>query len=394
MRAALTIAARNLRQRMRDRSAILFAVVIPFGLAVAFTLLIPRDTTFNAAYAVYDADGGPVAAALVDEVLGGLVEANVASVTVMDSESDALAALDDGRTGAVVLIPAGFSEAVTGGGPTTVRIVGLPDAPLATQIATSAIGAFAGDVGAVRLAIHAATDPTAPGIPAPIDAAAVEAIRALPDPIAVRNAPVERSQASSTTFYAASMAIMFLFFATVFGPIGLLAERRTGTLARLLAAPIASGSIVLGAAITAFVLGLVSMGVLVVATSLLLGATWGPPALVAPLVVAAVVAASGVSMLICTLARTDEQAGGWNAMVSISLAVLGGSMIPLANAPELLRQLSRITPHAWFLEAIDRMSAASVGLDDVLPAIAVLLGFGLVTGAVGLVRARTFLVAR
>jgi ABC-2 type transport system permease protein len=216
----------------------------------------------------------------------------------------------------------------------------------------------------------------------------------MPDPIVVGKAAVERSQATSTTFYAASMAIMFLFFATVFGPIGLLAERRTGTLARLLAAPIASGSIVLGAALTAFVLGLVSMTVLVAATSILLGATWGPPALVAPLVLAAVVAASGVSMLICTLARTDEQAGGWNAMVSISLAVLGGAMIPLSNAPELLRQLSMITPHAWFLEAIDRMSAASVGLDDVLPAIAVLLGFGLVAGAIGLVRARSFLVAR
>jgi ABC-2 type transport system permease protein len=394
MRAALTIAARNLRQRFRDRSAILFAVVIPFGLALAFTVLIPRDTTFSATYVVHDGDGGPIAAALVEDVLGALVQADVANVTIADGESSALAALDDGRTGAVILIPAGFSTAVTSGQPTTVRIVGLPEAPLATQIAKSVIGSFASEVGSIQLAIHAGAG-WQPGQPVPaLDPAAVDEIRGLASPIVVEDLPIERHQASSTTFYAAAMAIMFLFFASIFGPIGLLAERRTGTLARLLAAPISSGSIVLGAAITAFVLGIVSMTVLVVGTSALLGATWGPPLLVGALIVAAVVAASGMSMLICTLARTDEQAGGWNAMVSISLAVLGGSMIPLANAPELLRQLSRITPHAWFLAAIDSMSGASVGPSDVAPAVAVLLAFGLVTGAVGLARARNFLVAR
>jgi len=390
MRAALTIATRNLRQRLRDRSAILFAIVIPFGLAVAFALLIPRGTTFSATYVVHDGDGGPVARALVDEVLGALVEADVADVTRADSETAALAALDDGRTAAAILIPAGFSDAVMAGSPTTVRIVGLPEAPLATQIVKSVLGGFASEVNGIQLAIHAAAAPGA----VEGDPATVAAIRDLASPIAVAELPLERRQASSTTFYAAAMAIMFLFFATAFGPIGLLAERRTGTLARLLAAPIPAGSIVLGAAITAFVLGLVSMTVLVLATSVLLGASWGSPILVAALVGAAVVAASGLAMLICTLARTDEQAAGWNAIAAISLAVLGGSMIPLANAPDLLRQLSRITPHAWFLGAIDDLSAASTGLAEIAPALVVLVGFGIVSGALGLLRARAFLVAR
>ena len=40
------------------------------------------------------------------------------------------------------------------------------------------------------------------------------------------------------TFYGAAMAIMFVFFATQYGALALLGERRDGTLNRLLAAPV------------------------------------------------------------------------------------------------------------------------------------------------------------
>ena len=394
MRAALTIAARSLRQRVRDRSAILFAIVIPLGLAAAFGLLIPRGSTFHAGYVVYDGDGGPVANTLVDHVLGALVDSGVADVSTVESEAAAMAALDGGETNAAILIPSGFSEAISTGQDTEVRIVGIPDSPLGTQIARSVVGSFASEVGAIQLAIMTAAD-WQPGQPAPlVDEPTVAVVRDLPSPLAVNDASMEKRQATTSTFYAAAMAIMFLFFATAYGPLGLLGERRIGTLARLLAAPIRPASIVLGAAIASFVLGLVSMTVLVVGTSVLLGAAWGPPALVAPLILTAVIASMGVSILICTLARTEEQAGGWNAMVAITLAILGGSMVPLSQAPEILRQLSLLTPHAWFLRAIDTMAGASVQLADVLPSLIALLAFGVVTAGLGLARSRSYLIAR
>jgi ABC-2 type transport system permease protein len=394
MRAALSIATRSLRQRIRDRSAILFAIVIPLGLAAAFSMLIPRGSTFHAEYVVYDGDGGPVAATLVDHVLGALVETGAADVSQVQSEAAAMIALDAGETSAVILIPAGFSDAIATGTATEVRIVGIPDSPLGTQIARSVVGGFASEVGAIQLAVVTAVDWQPGGSPPALDEGTVAAVRDVSDPIVVSDATMERRQATTASFYAAAMAIMFLFFATIYGPVGILAERRTGTLARLLAAPIRPASIVLGASLASFVLGLVSMTVLVIATTLLLGAEWGPPALVAPLVLSAVIAAMGISMLVCTLARTEDQASGWNAMVAISLAILGGAMIPLSQAPELLQQLGLLTPHAWFLRAVDSMAGASVQLADIVPSLLALLAFGVVAGAIGLARSRTYLVAR
>ena len=62
MRAAIVVARRILRQRLRDRSAILFAVLTPLFLALAFAAIIPDFTpTFHTTILVVDQDGGPVA---------------------------------------------------------------------------------------------------------------------------------------------------------------------------------------------------------------------------------------------------------------------------------------------------------------------------------------------
>jgi ABC-2 type transport system permease protein len=394
MHAAMVIAARSVRQRLRDRSAILFAIVVPLGLAAAFSLLLPGGAaSFHTAYVVHDADGGPVARVLVDEILGSLQSADVADVTTAPTEQAALDAVDAGSSHAAILIPVGFSEAVQAGRPTALSIVGRPDTQLSVDVVRSVLGRFASEVGAIQLAIATrAGEAWREG--ETIDPAAMAAVRAMPSPVVVSDASIVVRQASLSTHYAASMAIMFLFFATAYGPIGLVGERRAGTLARLLAAPIRPESIVAGVSITAFVLGLVSLSILVVATTVLLGASWGPPVLVVLLGVAAVVAATGLSMLICTLARTEEQAGSWNAIVAITLAVLGGAMIPLSVAPDILVAASQITPHAWFLRAVDTLAGEAPGIVDILPSVAVLVAFGAVTGTIGLARARSSLLAR
>jgi ABC-2 type transport system permease protein len=190
------------------------------------------------------------------------------------------------------------------------------------------------------------------------------------------------------------MAIFFLFFTAQFGVLSLLSERREGTLTRLVAAPIPPWSIVLGKALGSFLLGIAAMTVLVLASSFLLGAEWGSPVAVALLVLAAVIAAMGITALITTLARTEEQAGGWNSIVAVSLAILGGAFFDVSQGPEILGQVSRITPHAWFLEGIDILSAPSASILDIgLPLLA-LAAIGLVTGAAGMARAGTLVVRR
>jgi ABC-2 type transport system permease protein len=188
------------------------------------------------------------------------------------------------------------------------------------------------------------------------------------------------------------MSIFFVFLSAQFGLVSLHAERRLGTLARMLASPLRWSSIVVGKLIVSMVMAVVSMGVIVVGTSLLLGASWGDPAAVATLVAGAAVAATGIALLAVAFTRTEDQAASAIAVVTMVLAILGGAFFPTSQGPELLAQLSLLTPHAWFLRGIG--DAASGGsLVSVIGPVGVLVVIGLVAGGLGMLRVRRLVLA-
>ncbi|MEA2026710.1 MAG: ABC transporter permease, partial [Chloroflexota bacterium] len=145
--------------------------------------------------------------------------------------------------------------------------------------------------------------------------------------------------------------------------------------------------IVLGKMTVSMALALLSMTVIILGTGLLLGATWGDPVAIAALVVSAAVAAVGISLLAVAFTRTEEQAGSAIAIVTLSLAVLGGSFFPANQGPELLSKLSLITPHAWFLRGVNDLSSGG-DISTITSPLLVLLAIGLVTGGLGMLRAR------
>ncbi len=209
---------------------------------------------------------------------------------------------------------------------------------------------------------------------------------AVPSPVSLADIETESKTLSGKTFYAAGLAIFFLFFTVQIGVNSLLDERHAGTLSRLMAAPMRRSSIIAGKGIMAFVLGFVSMVVLVIATTLLFGAEWGNPLGVFLLVVAAIISALGIMAVVAGFAKTPEQAGNYSSMVAVVLGFLGGTFFPVGQAGGLLSDLRFITPHAWFMQGLGDLSAGHVA--DVLPAVGALLLFGVVTGAIALVGLR------
>lgn len=394
MRAALVIARKDLRQRLRDRSAIIVAVIAPFGLAAIFSTLIGGvSQPLELSYAYADLDRSELSTALRDGPLAGIEDAGIASVAETDSAASAREAVDIGEVDAALVVPKGFGAAVTAGQGAELEIIGSTDAGFSTDILRSIVESFSAELEGVRLAVALTA--------AELGETSSDALAVLAREAAASDAPItlvdvgaEARVMSTTTYFAASMAIFFLFFTAQFGVLSLLTERRQGTLPRLVAAPIRPWAIVAGKAIGSFVLGIVAMAVLVLASSLLLGARWGDPVGVALLVLAAVVAAMGITALITTLARTEEQAGGWNSIVAVTLAILGGAFFDLSQGPEILSQVSLITPHAWFLEGLDQLAGESSSVVDVLLPVGALLGIGLVTGALGLARAGGLVVRR
>ncbi|HSQ38250.1 MAG TPA: ABC transporter permease [Acidimicrobiia bacterium] len=379
--AAIRIVLKDIRQRLRDRSAYLWGIAAPFGLAAIFSLLF-GDLVSAAAdfsYAVADEDGGSAARVFVEQVLAPLDEEGVFTIEEVGSAAEARARAEDARVNAAFVIPAGFSQAVAASGTSAIEVVANVDSPIAGEVGRAVAGQFVGEINAVgtSLGTYFAVLGRAPE---PGEAGAlVEAAMAVPSPLSLGEVETATKELSIRTFYAAGMAILFLFLTVQFGVLGLLEERQNGTMGRLLAAPISRRSIVVGKALTSFILGLVSMAVLVVGSTWLLGAEWGNSLGVAILVLAGVIAAMGVMFVVAAFARTPEQAGNLQAIIAFVLAMLGGCFFPIAQAGGFLETLSLLTPHAWFLRGLGDLAAGG-GAGAVFPAAFYLVLFGLVIG--------------
>ncbi|HZD72075.1 MAG TPA: ABC transporter permease [Actinomycetes bacterium] len=391
MHPALLIAAKDLRQRLRDASAIVMALVLPLALAVILSLVLGeatgQDMSFR--YALVDSDHGAAARSFRDDVLAAVEREGLIKVTAAASEPAARQLVDRGKVAAAIVVPAGFSAAVQRGGTPQLLVLGDVDQQLATELARSLADGFAQRLNGTRLAVAtvAHTGARQPQ-PAALDALVERASR-MASPVALRDLPASSRELDAKTYFAAGMAVFFVFFTVQFGVSSLLEERKDGTLARLLAAPVRRGAILSGKLLGAFVLGVLSMTVLIVASGLLLGAHWGNPVGVGLLVVAGVLSALAIMALVATIARTSEQAGNWQAIIALLLGMFGGSFFSLSQAGGLFAKVSLLTPHAWFLRGLGEL-AGGAGPAAVLPSVLAMLAFAVVTGSVALLRLGRF----
>jgi ABC-2 type transport system permease protein len=385
VRAALLIAGKDLRQRLRDRSAVMIAFVVPLGLAFVFNATLGGIASGGTAftYAVLDEDRSAVSAVFVDEVLPRVEESGAIEVRAVSSEDEGRGLLTSGAAAAMFVVPEGFGAAVQGTDPAEIRVVGNVDEPTGAQVARSIASRFVADLSAVRLEVATAAEPHTDE-PAQL-AALVERARAVVNPVEVADVTTSTKELDITTYYAAGMAVFFLFFTVQFGVASLLEERKDGTLSRLLAAPIGRGAILGGKLFTSFVLGVLSMTTLIVATSLLLGAAWGSAVGVALLVLSGVLAAIGVMALVATMAKTSEQAGNWQSIIAVVLGMLGGVFFPISQAPGILPKLSLLTPQAWFMRGLSDLAGGG-SWAVVWPSVLAMAAFAAATGAIAAIR--------
>ncbi len=166
-------------------------------------------------------------------------------------------------------------------------------------------------------------------------------------------------------YSAASMAVLFLMFAVTSGGRTLLAERQMGTLPRLLIMPTHSLTILLGKMAGIVLAGLLQVGVLWGATSLI-GAYWGEPVGVIAALLGLVLAATGVGALISAWAKTTTQAGAIGTAVTLVAAAVSGTFFPRMNLPAWVRTVSLATPNAWGIEMFARLQSGRT-LVDILP---------------------------
>lgn len=372
MNKILTIMWKDISVIFRDGGALILMIAGPLVLTLGLGLVTggfggnDAPTISRIPVLVVNQDGGTLAAAL-DDLLRGDDLSELLAAEAWNDETAALESVRQGDAAAAVIIPAGFSDSLmpdpaTGQlpAPVALRVYGDPGSPIGAAVVRSIAEEFTNritnNVAAIQIALtHLATS----GAVAPADLPAAGqamgehlfgATDQTASPITIRAESVVTGGEAGfnpLSFFAPAMALLFLMYAVTLGARSLTTERREGTLARMLAAPVSTAQVLSGKVVGIFMTGFVQLGVLILLTTVMFRLNWGNPLGVLLLVAAAALAATGWGLLLASLSSNAGQITALGTALMLIFGILGGSFVPGMEFGPVLQYAGMITPNRW-----------------------------------------------
>ena len=184
-------------------------------------------------------------------------------------------------------------------------------------------------------------------------------------------------------------ALFGMFFIVVPMAGSLIKERQEETLARLLTMPVPYPVILAGKTAAFMAVCFCQFAIILLIGKYLLpflgldafrlGSELGAAIVV---VGAAALAATSYGIMLGTICRTYEQASMFGSISVVAASAIGGVMVPVYAMPEIMRQISVVSPVGWGLEAFLDIFVRGGGLPTVAGELILLLAFACGTSLV------------
>lgn len=370
-----TLARYDLVQRVRDRSVVIFGVLVPLALITVFNLVF-GDTDDVELRPIEVVASAPAGDELGETLLQTLERVDLGDfdITVKREKGDRLREMvAAGEAHLGITVPDGFARDLRAGERPTVAAVQGDGREIESQIV---LAILQGTLDQFAAAAATGAAATMVGLsPAEVESAAQRAVTDRPD-YALERGETSAEQLDAAGALVAGQSGLFLFFTVGFGVLGLVTERETGTLARLRSMPMPPILVVVAKALVSFLLGIVATSILLGVGGALFGVSFGSLPAVALLVVAATGAATSTMFLIARVAKTSEQAGVAQSIVAMVLGIAGGAFFPL-QVSGAIGTLLELNPVAAFIRGLG-ITAGGGGVTALGTPLAMLLGFALV----------------
>jgi ABC-2 type transport system permease protein len=391
MKIILQIGWKDLRVIFRDRAALILMLVAPFVLTVAMGLVTGSLGSSNSridkvSVIVVNLDQSDLGNKLV-EILKGPELSQLLSVEEYNDAAAARDLVDAQKTAAVVIIPAGFTAKVySQDGQATATVTQIevyknPSRTIGASIVQSIVEEFLTNVETRRIGVQmAVTQLIANGL-LPQEQANQKgeqiSSRLLSEPGNLETLTLNTSQASASEepnflmYLAPGFALLFLMYTVSLGGKSLLTERQEGTLARLMTTPIQPGQVLVGKMTGIYMIGLAQMVILIGASAMLLGLTWGNQLALLILLITAVAAATGWGMLLAALSRNPGQVSSIGMAMTLLFGLVGGSFFG-GTLSGVVGYIGMITPNYWGQKGFNSLANGG-NVQDLLPVYAALL---------------------
>jgi len=143
-------------------------------------------------------------------------------------------------------------------------------------------------------------------------------------------------------------------------------ERTSGTLTRILIAPIGAWQVTLGYTLAFSFVGIFQAAELFLASVLLFGIRFvGNPGVVALVIVLFTIGLQGIATLISTIAKNEAQAMQFVLFLLIPSIMVSGVFWPLETMPATIRPLSYVSPLTYANAGLRKVMLAGGGFGDI-----------------------------
>lgn len=160
-------------------------------------------------------------------------------------------------------------------------------------------------------------------------------------------------QVNLTTVISGLTALAILFGTTSIEAVAVVLEKQTGTLERLLAAPVSFFTLILGKALAGVFFGLILSATMIFPLMLLSGTGIANPALFFVAVVFSSLTFSSLGVLVSAYAKWVPEAQMLDNFLRFPMAFLSGIFFPLAAVPSQLQFIPRLLPLTYSVEALN-----------------------------------------
>lgn len=183
--------------------------------------------------------------------------------------------------------------------------------------------------------------------------------------------------------FLAGLVPMFVLFSASNGARNLLAEMGSGSIRRLLAAPIRPAHILLGTMLYGVILSFFQCYAMYLFAWLVFGVQiWQMTAGLFVLSLATCLATTGFGMLMGAYCRTAEQLDAIGTVIILAMSAVGGSMVPRWIMPEWMLPYGKLTINGWAYDGFIAL-VRNEGLMGILNESAVLVGIAAVCAILG-----------
>jgi ABC-2 type transport system permease protein len=158
---------------------------------------------------------------------------------------------------------------------------------------------------------------------------------------------------------------------------GFIADRRRGTLRRILASPARRWAVMAGTAGAEMIAAFVQVALLVLFGTFAFHLPWLSHGLeLAVLAAAFCLAGAALGSLLGSFCKTERQAGSLGLAAALVLAVLGGCWYPATNFPAAMKMVSRLDPAGWAMDGFIAVLAPGTGAGAALRSAGLLAALG------------------